>query len=67
MDEKDIFIGSKRYLLNKSRRIDNSTAKISPNTKTVTQKGFILLNDMANGNFMVIIPGCQQKQIVESY
>ncbi|MBW2575077.1 MAG: hypothetical protein JRC89_09765 [Deltaproteobacteria bacterium] len=46
MDEKDVFEGSHKYLLNKSRRIKNSAAKTSPNTEAVIQKGFILLNDM---------------------
>jgi len=55
MDEKDVFEGSHKNLLNKSKRIKNSTAKTSPNTETVIQNGFILLNDMASVNFIGII------------
>ena len=55
MDEKNGFGGSYSNLLNKSNRIQNSTAKTSPNAKTVIQNGFILLNDMANVNFIEII------------
>lgn len=55
MDEKNVFEGSYKNLLNKSRRIKNSTAKTSPNAETVIQNGFILLNDMVSVNFIGII------------
>ncbi len=55
MDEKDVFEGSHKYLLNKSRWIKNSAEKTSPNTEAVIQKGFILLNDMGGVNFIGII------------
>jgi len=55
MDDKNGFEGSYKNLLSKSKWIQNSTAKISPNAKTVTQNGFILLNDMASVNFIEII------------
>ena len=56
MDEKDIFDCSGRILLNKSRRIENKTAKTSANAEKVTQKGFILLKDMESSkirNFVI--------------
>lgn len=55
MDDKNELGGLCENLLNKSRRIQNSTAKTSPNAKTVIQNGFILLNDMASDNFIEII------------
>jgi len=55
MDEKNVFEGSYKNLLNKSRRIKNSTAKTSPNAETVIQNGFILLDDMVSVNFIGII------------
>jgi len=55
MDDKNVFGGSYINLLNNSMWIQNSTAKTSPNAKTVIQNGFILLNDMASVNFIEII------------
>ena len=55
MDEKDGLGGSYINLLYKSRRIQNSTVKTSPNAKTVIQNGFIFLNDMASVNFIGIV------------
>ena len=55
MDEKKGFEGSYKKIRNKSRRIQNSTAKTNPNAKTVIQNGFILLNDMASVSLIGII------------
>jgi len=55
MDEKDGLGGSYINLLYKSRWIQNSTVKTSPNAKTVIQNGFIFLNDMASVNFIGIV------------